>query len=122
MNSDPWSYVIYIGRGYVVNHVVSTKLSIDITLLSSCCIILNHPVIGSILVTAFSFKFYVCTFLLMTCGAIISTQSFLCGVSSDYLADNLPYLIFDRFLHWQVLQLVTSFWMASLMPGRYTFW
>ena len=56
MNSDPWSYMIYFGLGYLVKHVVSTKLSIDITILSSYCIILNHPVTGSVMLLDFKFK------------------------------------------------------------------
>ena len=35
MNSDPRSYVIPVGIGYLVRHVVSTKLVIDIALLLS---------------------------------------------------------------------------------------
>ena len=34
INFDPWSYVIYIGLGYLDIHVVLTKFSIFIALLS----------------------------------------------------------------------------------------
>ena len=34
INSDPWSYVIYIGLGYLDINVVSTNFAIDIALLS----------------------------------------------------------------------------------------
>ena len=33
INSDPWSYVISIGIGYLDSHIVSTKFAIDIPLL-----------------------------------------------------------------------------------------
>ena len=39
MNYGPWTYMISVGLGYLVNHLVSTKLTIDIALL-------NHPVTG----------------------------------------------------------------------------
>ena len=32
---DPWSYVIYAGRGYLVSHIASTNLEIDIASLFS---------------------------------------------------------------------------------------
>ena len=44
MNYDPWSYMISVGLGYLFNKIVSTKFTIDIALLSSYCVILNHPV------------------------------------------------------------------------------
>ena len=57
INSDPWSYLISIGLGYLDSHVVSTKFVIDIALLSSYCAISNHPVTGSRIVTDFRCKF-----------------------------------------------------------------
>ena len=66
LNSFPWSYVISIGLGYLDSHIVSTKFAIDIDILSSYCAILNHPVTGLIIVTAFRCKFYFLTFLPMT--------------------------------------------------------
>ena len=65
INSDPWSYVIYIGLGYLDNHVVSTKLSIVIAILLLYCVISKHPVTGSIMVTTFIFNFYLCPFIIM---------------------------------------------------------
>ena len=41
---DPWSYVISIGQGCLVIHIVSTKFSKDISHLSSYFIILNDVV------------------------------------------------------------------------------
>ena len=56
MNSDPWSYVISFGLGYLVNHVVYTKLAIDVYILLTYLVILNHPVSGYIMVMYFRFK------------------------------------------------------------------
>ena len=53
MDSDPWSYVISVGLGYIVYHRVSTKFTIYIALLLSYCVILDHPVTGSIMLTGF---------------------------------------------------------------------
>ena len=94
INSFPWSYVIYIGLGYLDSHVVSTKFDIDIALLSSYCAISNHNVTGSVIVMYFRCKFYFLYFILMTEG----TQSLFHGISSANLASNLPYFIFDRFV------------------------
>ena len=90
--------MISVGLGYIVNHVVSTKFDIDITILSSYCSISDHPITGSIMVTAFRFEFYLCPFLLITYGPIIYTQSSLHGITSDSLAGNLPYFLFERFV------------------------
>ena len=65
INYDIWYYVISIGLGYIVNHVVSNNSVIDIALLLSYYLILNHPVTGSIMVTAFRFKFYFFPYLIM---------------------------------------------------------
>ena len=65
MNSDPWSYVISVGIGYLVKQLFSTKSAIDIAFLLSYLVILNHPVTGSITVTAFKSKFYLFPFLLI---------------------------------------------------------
>ena len=63
INSDPWSFVIYVGIIYLVNHVVSAKFVIDISDLSLYCVILNHPVTESIMVTAFRYRFYFFPFI-----------------------------------------------------------
>ena len=34
MNYNPWSYMIYVGQGYLVKHIVSTNLAIVIAHLS----------------------------------------------------------------------------------------
>ena len=58
INSDLWSYVISIGQWYLANHVVSTKFAININILLSYYVILNHPVTGFIMVTDFIYFFY----------------------------------------------------------------
>ena len=64
INSDPWSYVISIGLGYLDIHVVSTKFAIDIALLSLYSDISIHLVTGQIIITAFRFKVSSCHFLI----------------------------------------------------------
>ena len=96
--------MISIGLVYIVKHVVSTKFAIDIAFLLSHCVISDHPVTGSIIVTAFRFKFYFFTFIIMTQGPIISTHSLFHVISSASLDGNLPYFIFDCFVRWQVSQ------------------
>ena len=113
INYDPWPYVISVGLGYLVNHIFSTKFAVDITLLLSYCVILNHPVTGSIMVTDFRFKYYLFPVLSMTQGPIISTQSLFRGISSVSLAGSLPYFIIDCVVCWQVSQLITSFWTST---------
>ena len=65
IKSDPWSYMISIGLGYLVNHVVSNKFAIYIALLTSYYVILNHPATRYIMATDFRLKFSFFTFLHM---------------------------------------------------------
>ena len=57
MNYDPWSYVISVGQGYLVNHIVSTKFEIVIARLSFYFFISNHPVMVSIILMDLRFNF-----------------------------------------------------------------
>ena len=100
ISSDPWSYMISSGLGYLINHVVSTKSATYIALLSQYLVIMNHPVTGSIMVTDFRFKFYFHPFLLMTQGEIIFTHSLFHGIYLASLAGNLPYYLFGCFVRW----------------------
>ena len=52
-NYHPWSCIIYTGHRYRTNQVVSTKFTIVIDFLSLYCVISNHPVMVSIIVTVF---------------------------------------------------------------------
>ena len=116
INFYPWSYEISLYLDYLDSHVFSTNFAIDIAILWLYCAISNHPVTGLIMVTAFRCKFYFCPFLLMTQGLIIFTHSLFHGIFSDNLADNLPYFLFDCFVHLQVLRLVTSLRTEFIMP------
>ena len=55
-NYPPQSYVIYTGHGYQTSHLVSTKFVIIISFLSLYCVISNHPVTVSIIVTTFKIR------------------------------------------------------------------
>ena len=57
-NSLPRSYVISTGRGYRTSHVVYIKFSVVIAFLSLYCVTSNHPVMGSIILTAFNIILY----------------------------------------------------------------
>ena len=118
VNYLSWSYMISIGIGYLDSHVISTKWVISIAVLLLYCVTSNHPVTGSIMVTAFIFVFSFCLFLFIKWDLIRSTNSLFHGIFSGYLTGNLPYYIFDRFVCWQVSQLGTSFRTAYLMPGQ----
>ena len=122
INYDRWSYMISIGLGYLDSQVVLTKFVIYIALLSISCIILNHTAKGSIIVTAFRFKFYFYPFLCMMQDPIRYTQSLFHGIYSVSLAVNLTYFIFYSFVHWEVSQCFTSFWAAFIMPGQCKYW
>ena len=50
MNSDTFSYIIYVRLGYLVNHVVSSKFVVLIAHLFLYSIILNDPLIVSMIV------------------------------------------------------------------------
>ena len=115
INYDPWSYVISIILEYLDSHVVSTNFSIDIDILSLYCAISNHPVTGLIIAMNFRCR-------LMTWAPMRYTQSLFHGIYSDSLAGNLPYFLFDCFLHCQVSQLIPSFRTESLMSGQYKYW
>ena len=60
--------------------------------------------------------------LLVWWQTMICADSLFHGISSASLAGNLPYFLFDHFVHWKVPQLVTYFRMAYLMPGQYKCW
>ena len=86
---------------------ISNKFTIDITSFSSYCVILNHLVTRSIMVTTFRFKFsfYI---LILWRRSILDLHIFFHGISSASLASNLQYFIFDHCIHWGESQLFTS--------------
>ena len=111
--------MVSVGLGYLVNHLVPTQFWVDIAILLSYCVVLDHSVAGSIMVTSFKVKFCFFPVLLITQVSIISIHSLFYGVSSDSLAGNLTYFIFDCFVCCQVSPLVTSFCMEFLIPYQY---
>ena len=116
INSDPYSYVISNGQRYLYNHIVSTKSAIIIYFLSQCCIISNHTVTGSIIVTGFkvsiSFTF-ICIFM-----GLLDLQRGFHDVLSAKLAGNLPFFV-GHFARFYVPQFVTSFWTEGHIPIQY---
>ena len=64
IHSDPWSYLVFIGIGYLDIRIVSTKFAIDISLVSLYYVISNHHVTVLIIITAFIWKFLSITFYL----------------------------------------------------------
>ena len=116
---DSWSYVIYIGLGLSRHPRSFNQVRDRYRFLSSYSTTSNHNVTGSIIVTDFICKFSFLNFLRMMQGPIISTQSLFRSIYSDILAGNLPYFLFDRFVHCQVVQLLTSLRTESMMLGQY---
>ena len=55
-----------------------------------------------IIVTAFKFMFSFLNFICIAWGPIISTQILFYGISSGFLTSNLPNVLFDLFVLWQV--------------------
>ena len=117
-NSPPQSYVISIGRVYHTNHVVSTKFAVIIAFLFLYCFIPKHPIMGSIIVTAFKIKLSP-PFLHILLGPMISTHSLPHVIYSASLAGNWPYAFVDRFICWHTSHSVTSFRKALLMSGQF---
>ena len=52
INSEPWSYVIFVGHGYLDSHAISTLFATTSEVAVSDCIISNQLVAGSIMVIA----------------------------------------------------------------------
>ena len=99
INSDPWSYIISIGIGYLINHIVSTKFTIYIAIFSSYLIDPNHPVTGYIVVTYFRFKFSLCPFLFLMYGPYIYTEFVPRHVNVETMWGNISmYVIYLRYL------------------------
>ena len=52
-----------IVQGYLIGHIVSTKLAIVITGILSYCAILNHPITVLVIVAAFIIRYFLFIFL-----------------------------------------------------------
>ena len=91
MNSVPWSHTSLVGHGYLVNHAISTRLAILIAVLSfSMDAISNHPVAGSIIVTAYSFNGFSLPRVGIVYGPTRSTHSISHGSLFASLGVTLP--------------------------------
>ena len=78
---DNWSFVISVGLGYLSNNLVPTKFVIDITRLFLYRVILNHPVIGLIILTALPFV------LILNVHFLVSRA----GYSQSFNSENLRF-------------------------------
>ena len=58
INLDPWTYVIFVGQGHLIIHIVSIMFMMIITHFSSYYIILNHLVTGLVVVVDFRILMY----------------------------------------------------------------
>ena len=119
-NYPPRSYVISTGHGYRTSLVVSTNFMITITFLLLYCVISNHPVTRSIVVTAFRIKGYL-TFIPILLGPMRSKNILSQGISSTSVAGNWLYL-FDCFVRWHMSHYVIYFRTPFLMSVQYKFW
>ena len=91
-------YEVSTGHGYWTSHVVFTKFTLIIPFLSMYCLISNHPVTGSIIVTNFNIRVSF-PLLHILDGPMRSTDNLFRGVFSDSLAGDLscfywPFLMF----------------------------
>ena len=77
INSDSWSYVIFVGQGYLVNHVNSTKLLVFIAHVLLYFSILSQTVTRLSIVTYLRNKFSFLPFLCMAQGYIIYTLTLI---------------------------------------------
>ena len=91
-DSTPWSCIISTGHRYRTIHVVSTKFSIIVAVLSLYWVISNRPVVGSVIVTAFKIKGYF-PFLRIFWGPKRSTHSLFNSISHSVLASNLLFFL-----------------------------
>ena len=117
-NYPPQSYVISTGHVYQTNHIVSTKFAVVIAFLLLHCFIPKHPVMGSIIVTAFKIKLSP-PFLHIFLGPMISKHSLSHVISSASLAGSWPYVFVDQFIRWHTSHSVTSFRKALLISGQF---
>ena len=93
-NSFPWLYVIIVGRGYLHNHVCSTRFDIVAACFSFYSTISNHPVAGSIIFKDLRIRGQLWPSILILYGPIRSTNNLSRGMAYNSLGRNLPYLKF----------------------------
>ena len=118
INSDNLSYIISIGREYLVSHAVSTNFLIVIACLLSYYIILNHPVVGLIVVTYFRTSYSLFPYLCMVYVPIIISTIFYSAVFRQLNYLSIYHILFEHVLSWKVSQLFTYFWVEFLSTGQ----
>ena len=84
------------------------------------CFISNHPVMESIIVTAFNIKVFF-IFIRKFLGLIRSMQSLFQGIFPYNLKGKFTGGFVGRFVHCNVPQLLPYLWLESCIPGRYKF-
>ena len=112
INYFPRLYVMIAASGYLHKHYFYNGNAFVDSCMLSYCTILDHPVMGFIIVTAYSTKESFWTFFLILYGSIGCTQNLSHGVASTCLAGIWNFLGEVLFL-WKVLQ--TSMWVR--MPS-----
>ena len=110
INFGPWSYVISVSLGYIVNHVVSTNSAIDINHLFSHRVTSNHPVTWSIMVIDLELNFVFFSFFLWH-GDLLYLHIVYSVVSSQ-----LPYLVIYYIFYLNVFTLAS---VTIILSSRY---
>ena len=94
IHSFPWLYVISGRRGYLHNHVCSTRFSIISACMSLYCTISNHPVSRPIIDQADSMSVSWWPFILIIYRLIWYNVGLYRGMASASLACSFSYLRF----------------------------
>ena len=120
MNLLPWSRVTKEGRRYHTNHSCLTIIATVIDFLSLYYLILNQPVVGSIIVTHFKGGILTpFTLFLILYGPMRSmhnhSHGFTCSAS---FSGKSPYFLLCFFWVWQMSHIETSFVIWSLIFGQ----
>ena len=102
------------GHGYWTSYIVSTKFAIVISFFSLYCVISNHPVMVSIIVTDFKYQ-SLSPFFTYLKGPMRSTQRLFHSIYNAIFAGILPYFNIDCFVCWRMSHSMTSFITAYLM-------
>ena len=114
MNSFPLLYIFIGVRGYLHNHVCSTRFYIISVCMSLYCTISNHPVSRSIIVKSYSMSASWWPFLLIIYRPIWSHHSLYCGMASASLGCSFPYLGFCFLFFWKVLNPLCEYVYCTL--------
>ena len=88
INSDPWSYVIFIGLGYLQIHVISTKFAIDIACSELYCVNITDLSVNGFI---FLFRITYISIIIKSIWYIRFTKSLFHGIFSATVDGNLPF-------------------------------